>query len=96
MRAGPAGRTAAERNSDRAVDRDTNSTRNRASACPDLDDYHRQVTELGFRISRRGIERFWVLYSKTYADDNFLTYLMSYLDPTGETAVNEVLSGRVA
>ena len=84
-----------------AVDRATNTTRERVSARPEVVSYYQQVRELGYRISLRGVERFYVLYRSTYDEahpDNggFLAYLMSYLDPTGEQATDHVLAERVA
>ena len=96
MRAEPPGITA-HSTPPLAVDRATNTTRERASARPEVVSYYEQVRERGFKISLRGVERFYVMYAKTYADDEgFLAYLMTYLDPTGETAVNEVLAERLA
>lgn len=84
-----------------AVDRATNTTRERASARPEVVSYHQQVRELGYKISLRSVERFFVLYGETYDEthpDNggFLAYLMSYLDPTGETATDAVMAERIA
>ena len=84
-----------------AVDRATNTTRDRASARPEVVGYYQQVRDLGYKISLRGVERFYVLYGETYDEshpDNggFLAYLMSYLDPTGEQATDHVLAERLA
>ena len=78
-----------------AVNRATNSTRARASACPEVLAYHQELRAAGVRISLSGCRRLWVKYHETYTDrDGFLTYCLTYLDPTGEGAVRNVMHER--
>ena len=77
----------------RAVNRATNSTRAETSACPEVVAYWQQLRAEGHRISLSGCRRLWVTFHSTYTDtDGFLTYALTYLDPTGETAAHRVMS----
>lgn len=79
----------------RAVNRATNSTRERVPACPEVVAYHQELRAAGVRISLSGCRRLWVKYHQTYTDaDGFLTYCLTYLDPTGEAAVDRVMHER--
>lgn len=80
----------------RAVDRATNTTRQRAEACPDVVAYHRELREAGWNLSLSAVRRFMKLYRATYDDtEGFLAYLLDYLDLTGETATNRALRAQV-
>lgn len=86
------GRTSTE---PRAVNRATNSTREGAPACPEVVAYWQQLRADGHRISLAGCRRLWLKYHETYNDaDGFLAYAACHLDPTGETAVHNVMSAR--
>lgn len=78
-----------------AVNRATNSTRERVPACPEVVAYWRDLRAAGVRISLSGCRRLWVKYCETYTDaDGFLAYCLSYADPTGEEATHNVLVER--
>lgn len=79
----------------RAVNRDTNSTREAAPACPEVVAYWQQLRADGHRISLSGCRRLWLKFHETYSDDHgFLAYAACHLDPTGETAVHNVMNAR--
>ena len=80
-----------------AVNRATNSTRARVPACPEVVAYHRELRDAGHRISLAGVRRFWVIYQQTFTDaEGFLSYCLTYLDPTGEQATHNVMATQAA
>lgn len=80
----------------RDVNRATNGTREWREACPDAVAWQRELAAAGFKVRLRNVERALVEYRKTYDDtEGFLTYLLDYLDPTGETATNRALRAQV-
>ncbi len=80
----------------RAVNRTTNITRNRDQARPDLQAVRTDLAgRTGRRFSLSAVKRFYQFFlAQADADADFREWVITYADPTGEQATNNVLWGQ--
>ena len=74
-------------NAPRAVDRATRPTSRDAEIDAALMELHRDLRARGRFMSPKGLRRLYLRWLALYERGDLLAYVLTYADPTGETAV---------